>query len=113
MDKSDVVRLRHMLDAAREAQSFVVGKSKEDLVEGRMLVLALLKDIEILGEAANKVSEPTREKLPNIPWHQIIGMRNHLIHGYFDVNLDVVWETVTMELPTLYDELEKIIAHHR
>ena len=110
MDKSDLIRLRHMLDASLEARSFVHGRSKADLDEDRMLVLALLKDIEILGEAASKIGDRTREEFPNIPWRHIIGMRNRLIHGYFDVNLDIVWTTVTKELPALISELEKIVA---
>jgi len=110
MVKNDLVRLRHMLDAAREAVAFVKDRSRAGLDSDRMLVLALLKDIEILGEAAGKVGDSTREKNPNIPWQHIIGMRNRLIHGYFDVNLNIVWTTVTGELPALIDELEKIVA---
>ena len=110
MSKSDLIRLRHMLDASLEAQSFADGRSRADLDGDRMLVLALLKDIEILGEAASKVGDLTKEKFPNIPWHHIIGMRNRLIHGYFDVNIDIVWTTVTGELPGLIDKLEKIVA---
>lgn len=110
MSKSDLIRLRHMLDASREAQSFVDGRSRADLDGDRMLVLALLKDIEILGEAASKVGDLTKEKFPDIPWRHIIGMRNRLIHGYFDVNLDIVWTTVTGELSALVDELERIVA---
>ena len=72
MDKSDLIRLQHMLDASREVQSFAQGRKREDLEEDRMLVLALLKGIEILGEAASKVGDLTKEKFPNIPWRQII-----------------------------------------
>jgi len=64
----------------------------------------------MLGEAASKVSDRTREKFPDVPWRNIVGMRNRLIQGYFDVNLDIVWATVTKELPELIDELEKIVA---
>ncbi len=110
MDSNDKVRIRHMLDAAQEARSFLSRRTREDLDVNRMLVLAILKDIEILGEAASKVSDRTREKFPDVPWRNIVGMRNRLIHGYFDVSLDIVWATVTKELPELIDELEKIVA---
>jgi uncharacterized protein with HEPN domain len=98
-----------MLDAAREAISFASGKSRNDLDENRMLVLSLVKDIEIVGEAASKVSADTRAKNPDIPWIDIVDMRNRLIHGYFDVNLDIVWDTVTKDLPSLVRSLERIV----
>ena len=75
-----------------------------------MVVLSLVKDIEIVGEAASKVSLETRERCGGIPWLDIIDMRNHLIHAYFDVDLNIVWNTITKDLPPLIKELEKIIA---
>jgi uncharacterized protein with HEPN domain len=68
----------------------------------------LVKDIEIIGEAATNVSEDCREQFPHIPWRSIINMRNRLIHAYFDINLDIVWQTVTEDLPYLITELDKI-----
>ncbi len=106
--KADAIRIRHMLDAAQEAVSFVVGHTREDLDSNRMLVLSLVKSVEILGEAATKVGGDTRGIYPNIPWQVIVAMRNRLIHGYFDINLDVVWATITDDLPPLIAELEKI-----
>jgi len=108
MQKDDLVRLRHMLDAAREALSFSSGKSRADLNSDRMLVLSLVKDIEIIGEAASKVSRDTR-KLSEIPWQDIIDMRNHLTHVYFDIDLDIVWDTILNDLPPLVEKLEKIV----
>ena len=113
MQKDDLVRLRHMLDASREAVSFFTGKSRSYLETNRMLVLSLVKDIEIIGEAAGKVSLETRKQCGEIPWLDIIDMRNHLIHAYFDVDLNIVWDTVTKDLPPLIKELEKIIADER
>ncbi len=106
---SDMVRIRHMLDAARDAVNFATGKSREDLDEDRMLVLALIKSIEIIGEAANIVTTECREKCPKIAWLDIIGMRNRLIHAYFDINVDIVWDTVTNELPPLITSLDNIV----
>ena len=94
MLKDDEIRLRHMLDAAREAVSFAHDRVRGDLETDRQLVLSLVKDIEIVGEAAAQVTEPTRMELSDIPWGQMVAMRNRLVHAYFSVNLDVVWQTV-------------------
>lgn len=74
-----------------------------------MLVLSLLKNIEIIGEAASKVSEEFRSHHPQIPWKGVVAMRHRLIHGYFDINLDVVWATVEDELPALLSDLKRIL----
>ena len=110
MNESDIIRLRHMLDAAREALSFVVGRNSEDLGRDRMLVLALVKEIEIIGEAASRISDESRKALPRIPWPKIIAMRNRLIHAYADVDLSIVWDTLTGALPELLRELEIALA---
>jgi uncharacterized protein with HEPN domain len=101
-----------MLDAAREAIAFGVGLERSDLEQRRMLVLAVLKDIEIVGEAATRVSEETRAQLAAIPWTEIVGMRNRLIHAYFDVDLDRVWDTLTVDLPALVGLLEGALPGH-
>ena len=95
-----------MLDAAREAVSFTRGRARADLDDDRQLVLALVKDVEIVGEAANAVDEATRAELPHIPWQEIVAMRNRLVHAYFEINLDIVWQTVRQDLPMLIAELE-------
>ena len=110
MNESDVIRLRHMLDAAREALSLVAGRNSEDLGRDRMLVLALVKEIEIIGEAASRISDESRKALPRIPWPKIIAMRNRLIHAYADVDLSIVWDTLTGALPELLRELESALA---
>ena len=110
MNESDVIRLRHMLDAAKEALSFIAGRSSEDLGRDRMLVLALVKEIEIIGEAASRISDESRKALPRIPWPKIIAMRNRLIHAYVDVDLSIVWDTLTSALPELLRELEIALA---
>lgn len=107
MRKDDANRLRHMRDAAREALEFARGRVRSDLDPDRMLVLALIKDIEIIGEAANQVSEETRTQFPKIPWADIIGMRHRLVHAYFDINLEVLWQTVQQDLPPLLAALKE------
>jgi uncharacterized protein with HEPN domain len=109
MRKDDTVRLRHMLDASNEALVFVAAKTRSDLDENRMLVLALVKAVEIIGEAAYRINEDTRHQFPDIPWEDIIGMRHRLVHAYFDINLDILWKTVQDDLPTLKSLLEPIL----
>ena len=82
MREADQIRPRHMLDAAREAVLFAEGKSREDLDGDRMLALALMKCIEIVGEAAANLSTASRDTLPTVPWQSILGMRNRLVHAY-------------------------------
>jgi uncharacterized protein with HEPN domain len=112
MNNDDRIRLRHMLDAAQEAAAFARDEPRESLDTDRKLVLALVKGIEIIGEAASRVSEECQRKYPQIPWPQIIGMRNRLIHAYFDIDVETVWKTVKDDLPPLIAELEKIIPPH-
>ncbi len=114
MPPSDVVRLRHMLDAAREAVTFAAGKTAQDLKSDRILSLALVKCIEIIGEAATKVTNDTRASYLQIPWVDIVGMRHRLIHVYFDVDLERVCDTIAIDLPPLIESLEQAIeAEHR
>jgi len=109
MRKDDRIRLQHMLDAASEALDFIQDKTRSDLDKDRKLVLSLVKELEIIGEAAGKVSADVRSQNSTIPWQDISGMRNRLIHAYFDVDLDTVWSTVTKDLPFLKSELEKML----
>jgi uncharacterized protein with HEPN domain len=86
MSDPDRIRLRHMLDAATEALRFVANRQKRDLASDRQFALALIKEIEIIGEAASRISAEIKEHSPEIPWAAIIGMRNRLIHAYADVD---------------------------
>lgn len=104
----DQIRLRHMLDHAREATVLVQGKSCADFKRDRVLQLALVRLIEIVGEAANRVSKTTQGQHPQLAWPQIIGMRHRLIHGYDFIDLDILWQTVTTDLPPLIAELEQL-----
>jgi uncharacterized protein with HEPN domain len=97
-----------MLTAARDARAFALGKSESDLPRDKQLTLALLKCVEIVGEAAARVGEDTRAKYPSLPWADMVGMRNRLVHVYFDIDLSLLWTTVTDDLPPLIRELEKI-----
>jgi uncharacterized protein with HEPN domain len=108
MSKDDLVRLRHMLDSAREAVDLIRGKSRFDLDNDRVLSLALVRLLEIVGEAANRVTTATRQQNTTIPWSQIVSLRNRLIHGYDTINLDILWKILTNDLPLLIAQLERI-----
>lgn len=105
----DLTRLHHIQDAAREAMGFMSGKTREDLEHDRMLVLAIVKDLEIIGEAAGRVSAECRARHPGIPWAVMIGMRNRLTHAYFSIDLDIVFDTVTNDLVLLSEQLKRVI----
>jgi len=98
-----------MLEAALEARAFAEGRTLDDLTRDRMLLLSLVKEIEIIGEAATSLSEELRRAAPGIPWAQIKGMRNRLIHAYSDVNIRLVWSTVVTDLPLLLAQLEDLL----
>lgn len=107
--QDDNIRLQHMLDAVIEALKFTKGKNRIDLDNDRVLALALVKLLEIIGESAAGLSDDFRSQHHTLPLKQMIGMRNRLIHGYFDVDLDIVWQTIVQDLPPLYKTLEKIM----
>ena len=108
MPKDDWVYVGHMLDISRKAIEAVSGKSREAYDRDEIFRMALTHFIQVIGEAARKVSPEFQESHPQIPWHQIIGMRHRIIHGYMNVDEDVVWEVITKDLPLLFTELENI-----
>ena len=106
MRDDDRVRILHMVDAAESVEQFAAGRKRGDLDTDRMLLFAIVRAIEVIGEAASKVTSETQDTSPEIPWASIVGMRNRLIHGYFDIDSDVVWKTVTDEIPGLRRSLK-------
>ena len=105
--ESDVIRIRHMADASREALGFCAGRSRAHLDSDRMFARALVKAIEIIGEAASKVSDPTRAELAAVPWAEIVTMRHRLTHTYYNIDLDIVWNTAVHDLPPLVATLDR------
>jgi uncharacterized protein with HEPN domain len=103
-------RLAHMLAAARRAVSLAEAREREDLDRDDVLALALTHLVEILGEAAKGVSPETRERYPDLPWSQMAATRDRLIHGYFSVDLDIVWQIARHDLPPVVAELEAIAS---
>lgn len=105
-----VLRLRHMLDHGREAMRMIQGRERGDLDRDRMLELSLTRLVEIVGEAAAKIAPADRATYPQVPWAKIVGMRQRLAHGYDVVDLRVLWDTITDDLPPLITELERILG---
>jgi uncharacterized protein with HEPN domain len=103
----DPTRLRHMLDHAIEAVEMAKGRRREDLEGDRQFCLAMTRLVEIVGEAAARVSADGQRKWPAIPWAEVVGLRNRLIHGYDAVDLDILWTIVQDDLPALIVELRR------
>jgi uncharacterized protein with HEPN domain len=99
-----------MLDHAREAVALLYGKTRGDLANARLLQLGLVRLVEIIGEAAARVSKDMQARHTSIPWEDVVGMRNKLIHGYDQVDLGILWDTVTDDLPHLIQELEAALS---
>jgi len=110
MPRSDEVRLRHMLDAASAAVRQAGVRKRSDLETDELFRNGIAYMLLVLGEAAAKVSAETRGRHPEIAWRQITGLRNHLVHGYDDIDPDIIWQVVADRLPPLIVELERILA---
>lgn len=109
MNERDELRLRNMLDTAVRTVRFSTGRTRAQLEEDEVFNYAILYGVQTIGEAASQISPDTRALLPELQWRQIIAMRNRIIHAYDDINLDVVWDTVTNDLPVLIAQLEAIL----
>jgi uncharacterized protein with HEPN domain len=109
MENKDLVRFKHMLDSVQAILSFADGRKRSDLDKDRQFLSAVLREFEVVGEAANKISEKTQKRFPEVRWKSIVGMRNRLIHAYFDVDHDVIWKTIREYLPNLQELLTQIV----
>ncbi|MBS0649143.1 MAG: DUF86 domain-containing protein [Verrucomicrobia bacterium] len=110
MDKKDLNRLSHMLDAAKAINQHIAHKNLSDLEQNRLLLGGIIRELLLIGEAANAVSSQAKAILPDIPWREIIGMRNQLIHGYFDISYRIIWSTIKNDIPSLIIQLEKALS---
>jgi len=111
--RDPAVPLRHMLDNAREAVEMAQGNSRADLNTDRKLNLSLVRLLEVVGEAAGRVQKLDQDRHPEIPWTEIISLRNRLIHGYDQVDFDILWAIVTNDLPPLISSLGTILSERR
>jgi len=105
--REDEALLRDMLEHARRTISAASGRVRADLEHDPVFLAALERFVEVVGEAASRLTEQTREESPRVPWREIIAMRNRLVHGYFAVDHDILWTVVNDELPSLVAALEE------
>ena len=106
----DEARLRHILDAISEIQSYIKNTDIEEFINDSMKKFATVKQLEIIGEAANHISEEMKGKYSDIKWREIVGLRNILIHEYFGVDEYVVWEIITQDIPKLKSHIKRILS---
>lgn len=109
MKRDEAAYLLDMLLAAEDAQEFSSGLTFEQFTRNRLHQNAILKSVEVIGESAAHISEKTRQKNPEIPWQDIIGTRNRLVHGYFQISLEVVWDIVEKDIPQLIELLKMLV----
>lgn len=107
-DKDDKVYIGHILEAIQTIEDYKKGLNLESFLKNKMASDAIIRELEIIGEASNNISEDFQNEHPDVPWRKIIGIRNTLIHEYFGVNLKIVWDTVENDLPELKKYMEKL-----
>ena len=109
----DRSRLEHMLQAIERVRRYTKGKTFEDFITDDMMYYAVVKNIEILGEASNMLTEEFRTDHPQTPWKQVNGMRNYIVHEYFQVDNNVVWDVITNDLPLLEQQVKIYIEEEK
>lgn len=105
----DPGRLEHMLQAIQRINTFVDGRSKDDIQKDGILYFAVVKNVEIIGEAAYMLTQEFKDAHPDTPWKIIIGMRHFLVHGYYEVDPDEVWNVIDKDLVPLKEQLERYL----
>jgi len=105
----DRARLQHIYNAILEIESYLLNRDFSDFIGNSMIRFACIKQIEIIGEASNHISDITKQKFSSIQWVQIIGMRNVLVHEYFGVDSNLLWEIIKNDLPDLKENINQIL----
>jgi len=109
---TDLTRLRHIVESSQEAIGYAQGLTRAEFETQRPLQHSVVRCIEIIGEASCRLSDNLRKSNPQIPWVDIISMRNRIVHAYFDIDVDVVWKTAIEDLPFLLIQIEDIIKKY-
>jgi uncharacterized protein with HEPN domain len=109
MKKDDTVYLRHIMDALELIRRYLAGISYDQFLQSHLLQDGVVRQLEIIGEAARNISDTFKSAHAELPWSKMVGVRNRLIHAYFEVNLPIVWDTVQMDIPSLRQQVERIL----
>src|SRR3989338_7137286 len=110
MKKNNLLYIKHILDAISQIEEYVQGISHKDFISNKMVQDAVIRQIEIIGEATKNLSKEVKEKYKDTPWRKMAGMRDKLVHGYFGVDLEAVWEAVEKDIPALRKRIKSIIG---
>lgn len=108
-NSGDKIRLQHIMDAINEIESYIAENEYSDFMDNSMMRFACIKQMEIIGEAANHITEKIRTEFSNVEWSQIVGMRNIFVHEYFGVDLSLVWEIIIQDIPDLKIKMQAIL----
>jgi len=111
MKRNDAVYLRHIVDAIACVQGYLAGVSADRFLANRLLQDGVVRQLQIIGEAARNVSDDFKNAHPELPWSLMIGIRNRLVHVYFEVNLSIIWDTARIDLPPLRQAIERILGN--
>ncbi len=109
MARDEMLYLRHVLDAMDTVEEYLQGVDEQKFKATRLIQDGVIRQIEIIGEAVRHVSKDIRKTYPEIPWQDVAGMRDKLIHGYFGVDIEKVWDTAQDDLPILREQVERIL----
>ena len=109
MVHADIVYLRHIMDAISRIGEYIQGINEEEFFRNYLVQDGVIRQLEIIGEATKQISQGTREKHRNIPWKDMAGMRDKLIHDYFGVDVEQVWFTASNDIPTLKIEMQEVV----
>jgi uncharacterized protein with HEPN domain len=108
MPKNDIAYTEHILKCIKKIRKFVRGIDKNEFSKNELLQDAVIRNFEVIGEASKKISADFKKNYCNVPWKEISGMRDKLIHDYLGVDTDVIWKTIEQDLPALFKEIKKI-----
>jgi uncharacterized protein with HEPN domain len=109
MKKDDTVYLRHIIDAFLQIERYTNGVTYEEFLSNSLLQDAVIRQLEVMGEAARNLSADLQNEYPAIPWRQMISLRNRMIHAYFNVNLQIIWEIIQGDIPNLKQDMMRVL----
>ncbi len=110
MKKDDTIYLQHIFDSIQQIETYLQGVSREHFLQTKLLQDGVVRQLEIIGEASRNLSNEIRQHHPEVPWSQMIGLRNRVIHAYFNVSLEIVWEITQNDLPVLKRQINDILG---